>query len=357
MKQQSELDQEVKIRSVILGRSISNTRFCVYLTGTMKSQLEYRLPIRWNLLRDSKADKLAYFGSYFAASIFRHTLPFPYAGLNSTNHGVTIGARFSPKPWLSQIVQWEGSWREVSPLEKSGFAARSFSGHSLKSSLTHEITINTLDDQALASKGLYMLLSQELAGLGPGNVGFFKTIAKAEYFKPIRDFSFGVTCAAGIASKIDINDELPSNLNGNSLIHPVDRYWLGGPLELRGFNWKKLGAKEDGNYLGGTAFWRSAVHVLTKLPYIRGDHWISKNVRSHGFLEIGGLWNLTSGGAINRLIGDFSSIPYRLTAGLGLVVRLGSHGRAELNYCFPIKYGTQDSLMNGLQFGIGVNFS
>ena len=84
---------------------------------------------------------------------------------------------------------------------------------------------------------------------------------------------------------------------------------------------------------------------------------MSKNVRGHGFLEIGGLGNSTSGGAISQYFSDLSNLPNRITAGIGLVIRLGPYGRAELNYCLPIKYGVQDCTMRGLQFGIGVNFS
>ena len=89
-------------------------------------------------------------------------MSFPWAGLRLTNHGLTISAKLSPKPWLAQLVQWEGSWRQINTLENPGFAARSYCGHSLKSSLTHQITVNTLDDQALATKGLHMLLGMIL---------------------------------------------------------------------------------------------------------------------------------------------------------------------------------------------------
>ena len=94
-------------------------------------------------------------------------------------------------------------------------------------------------------------LAQELAGLGLGNIGYFKTIAKAEYFKDItKSISIGLTGGAGIASKIDVCEEIASNLSGNSNLYPGDRFWLGGPLEMRGFKKKKLGPCEDGNYLG-----------------------------------------------------------------------------------------------------------
>ena len=134
--------------------------------GTLKSQLEYRLPLRWNLFfgnnltKNNNNNNTNWFnnGSYFAASLFRHSLPIPWAGLRSTNHGISISANLSPRPWLCQLVQWEGSWRQVktnmNDKDPPGFAARSYCGHSLKSSLTHQMTVNTLNDQALATKGI-----------------------------------------------------------------------------------------------------------------------------------------------------------------------------------------------------------
>lgn len=47
----------------------------------------------------------------------------------------------------------------------------------------------------------------------------------------------------------------------------------------------------------------------------------------------------------------------RASAGLGVVLRLGSMGRAELNYCFPVKALSGDMVQHGLQVGIGVDFA
>ena len=47
----------------------------------------------------------------------------------------------------------------------------------------------------------------------------------------------------------------------------------------------------------------------------------------------------------------------RASCGLGLVLRLGEVGRAELNYCVPLKCKVGDRVQHGLQFGIGVEFS
>ena len=47
----------------------------------------------------------------------------------------------------------------------------------------------------------------------------------------------------------------------------------------------------------------------------------------------------------------------RATAGMGVVLRLGSRGRAELNYCVPLKAMSGDMVQHGLQVGIGVDFA
>ena len=46
-----------------------------------------------------------------------------------------------------------------------------------------------------------------------------------------------------------------------------------------------------------------------------------------------------------------------MSFGVGLAVRLGNVGRAELNYCFPLRCQAGDRLQHGLQFGIGVEYS
>lgn len=124
---------------------------------------------------------------------------------------------------------------------------------------------------------------------------------------------------------------------------------------MRGFMNHRLGPKEDGNHLGGNAFWRVALHVLTKLPSIRGNNWLANNVRGHCFIEAGGLANVGSSSIFKWLNGNL--VPARITSGVGLVIKLGPYGRAELNYATPLKFGMSDSIHHGLQFGIGLNYS
>ena len=60
----------------------------------------------------------------------------------------------------------------------------------------------------------------------------------------------------------------------------------------------------------------------------------------HGFKELG-----------NKLVQDT-----RLVSGVGIALRLGQMARIELNYCFPVWFQDTDSVVKGVQFGIGVQF-
>ena len=46
----------------------------------------------------------------------------------------------------------------------------------------------------------------------------------------------------------------------------ADKFFLGGPLNLRGFDMRGVGPSSDGNAVGGTAYWAAGLHLYTPLP-------------------------------------------------------------------------------------------
>ena len=98
---------------------------------------------------------------------------------------------------------------------------------------------------------------------------------------------------------------------------------------------------------------------LAKQNYcFRSNTWTSHNLRGHAFFEAGALGN-----PVSRTMAKAMTEPWagpeglRASAGLGVVLRLGSRGRAELNYCLPIRAQMGDHVQHGLQVGIGVDFA
>ena len=61
---------------------------------------------------------------------------------------------------------------------------REAAGQSIKSSVFHTWTHDTRDDSLFGTRGLYLRLFQELAGLG-GDTSFYKTEGAAHLARPL----------------------------------------------------------------------------------------------------------------------------------------------------------------------------
>lgn len=317
--------------------------------GSNEVSLNYKVPIHSNILRRLTN---GHCDSSFIASLYRMQQKMTWSSLQATYQGFSMSANLSPKSWLQQLVKYDCSWRHLKASDSPGFAARQVCGHSLKSSLINRFSINTLDDQAIPSQGIKFMLRQELAGLGLGNVAFFKTEVNGSYYHQIgQNFVIGAGGAGGSVSHMMSSDD-PCSVR-NSL--PCDKFTLGGPVLMRGFRHHRLGPVEDGNHLGFDAFWRVSLHGFTKkLPFLRGESWLTNNVCAHAFAEVCQVGNLNGGSYLKWFMGQAAP---RASAGMGLIVRLGERGRAELNYSIPLAYHYGDALNRGLQLGIGIVYS
>ena len=109
-------------------------------------------------------------------------------------------------------------------------------------------------------------------------------------------------------------------------------------------------------HLGSNAYWHFAFHGYTKrFPFVRGDSWLSKNVSAHIFSEMCQVGDPKI--SYTKWLFESGVMAIRSSLGIGLIARLGEHGRAELNYCIPVKFKSCDIINSGLQFGIGVTFT
>ena len=66
-----------------------------------------------------------------------------------------------------------------------------------------------------------------------------------------------------------------------------DKFLLGGPTTVRGFQMWGIGPREEGFSKGGEAYWAEGVHLFTPLPYTSGDFF--RRIRLHTFLTSGSL--------------------------------------------------------------------
>uniref|UniRef100_A0A8C8C0X7 POTRA domain-containing protein n=1 Tax=Oncorhynchus tshawytscha TaxID=74940 RepID=A0A8C8C0X7_ONCTS len=255
-----------------------------------------------------------HFERNFAVNFYKVTGQFPWSSLRETDRGVST--EFSFPLWkTNHTLKWEGVWRELGCLARTAsFAVREESGHSLKSSLSHAMVIDTRNSTILPRRGALLKINQELAGYTGGDASFLK-----------EDF------------ELQFNKRLfwDSGLFLWFLPICLFRFYLGGPTSVRGFSMYSIGPQSEGDYLGGEVYWAGAVHLYTPLPFRPGKGGFGDLFRTHFFLNAGNLCNLNYGDGPRAHLSKLAEC-IRWSYGAGIVLRLGNIARLELNYCIPM---------------------
>jgi outer membrane protein insertion porin family len=251
---------------------------------------------------------------------------------------------------------------------------------SVKSSLTHTYTWSSMDNDALPTSGKYARVCTELAGLG-GDVRFVKTEATARYAVPLSPRTSLCFSAMGgllkpwgntVHSKSTHSSQSSSQTSSSSsssssvCVSPLDRFYLGGPLTLRGFHRSMVGPRDCDDATGGDAYLATAAAVSTLLPGRAGD----AGIRAHAFVNAGNLvqvyptvgasavspshTTLAAAAPPPSLASVASSLVggARVSAGVGVVFPT-PWGRLELNASRPLRRQADDLVQ---QFQVGFGF-
>lgn len=141
----------------------------------------------------------------------------------------------------------------------------------------------------------------------------------------------------------------------NQTIRINDRFFLGGPLNVRGFDYHGAGPHSEGAALGGDCYWASGLHLYTPLPFLYHRENLMSYVRLHYFLNGGNVFNTQSVRSAQTFLSQLTNAT-RLSCGLGLVLNLMNVARLELNYTVPLWTQAHDRVIKGFQFGVGFTF-
>lgn len=283
--------------------------------------------------------------SVFSSSIFQQGSEWSWSGYKLLERGILLDLAFSSGPAIKHNLQWEGNWRELSCLSRfSTFNVREESGPSLKSCLRHILCVDRRDDLMFPTSGGLFRLTSELAGFG-GNVGFFKNEALLQgNWSIMEDIVFQCAIQAGFLKH-----------QTDKTVQICDKFFLGGPLFLRGFTPRGAGPQSDGCALGADLFWAGALHLYTPLPFRPGKGGIGEYFRTHFFINSGNIGNFELTDDMQHNI-KLLTTDIRIAYGVGICLRIGQMARLELNYCVPLSFQKGDQLTNGVQFGIGASF-
>ncbi|NXK67222.1 SAM50 protein, partial [Sylvietta virens] len=270
------------------------------------------------------------FEQNFSVNVYKVTGQFPWSSLRETDRG--ISAEFNFPMWkTTHTVKWEGVWRELGCLARTAsFSVREESGHSLKSSISHAMVIDSRNSLILPKRGALLKITQVALNHLCYYWGLSVLLINNLLFSP----------------KV-----VSASLWGGMLVPIGDRpssiadFYLGGPTSVRGFSMYSIGPQsEAGDYLGGEAYWAGGVHLYTPLPFRPGRGGFGDLFRTHFFLNAGNLCNLNYGDGPRAHLQRLAEC-IRWSYGAGIVLRLGNIARLELNYCFPMGVQAGDRLV------------
>ena len=288
------------------------------------------------------------------------------------SHEEVLRGGWSKLRWLTKAgtheVGYNGFWRQVTGLAQNASPTiRNDAGDSFKSSITHIWVNDGRDNPSLPTRGSYMKMISELAGLGPlqGDVAFFKGEVEQQTAIPIP--LPGVVGESGVAFTTGLRAGLlyPLTLGSSSspsLSRINDRFQLGGPTDVRGFRLSGLGPHDGSDAVGGDIYAAGSANLFLPIPKVGPG----KPFRLQAFVNAGRLLALRQDKegdmssdevktAVSKSIEELGNGLPSMAAGIGLVY---AHpvARFELNFSLPLVIRKGEDARKGLQFGIGINF-
>jgi outer membrane protein insertion porin family len=238
--------------------------------------------------------------------------------------------------------QYECAWREVLLAKNPALVQFGDAGHTLKSSLRHELTLDGRDSRALPTRGAALSVAHELAGFG-GNTRFFKHESVLQL-----NWALLPWLSLGVSGRFGAMAVPPTPANQLS---PSDRFYLGGPTSFAGFAKHGVGGGSTRRaQLGGTAYWNVRSMLSCPLDALVPDIGDVFNARLHCFAQTGALAQPRAG-AWHAINSDLAS-QYRTSVGFGIGASLGA-ARIEFNYALPLRASAFDR-PEPIQFGVAV---
>lgn len=203
-------------------------------------------------------------------------------------------------------------------------------GNSLKTSIFHNWRYDTrVPTELIQGDGAgYMIDVHNEIAAAPSTSPFYKLLAKFySSFELIRPVTGAFNAKLGFIKSLDRTQ--PTNF--------LDRFNLGGSLDLRGFRLNHAGPHANGDAIGGDFLCAGGFSLFTPIPKVA-----SPNLKFHNFVNAG-------------YLGSFVSPLPSVSTGFGVIYTHPS-ARFELNFVLPLVSHTTELVHKGLQLGVGLEF-
>lgn len=268
------------------------------------------------------------------------------SGLDQQDRSIINQVNFVSMPNLRHSISLENVWRYIkSSSMGTPIDIRGQCGHSLKTSLKHVVTWDNRSDN-FPHQGTLAKLITEMAKIDGD------TFSRHE-----AHLQLNTQISPGLLLQCNI---LAGTLLGAQKFNICDKFFLGGPLNIRGSRHQCVGPSIRNYPLGASSFALAGVHLYPKLPYISSKSSVHTIIRPHIFYNIGtigeisDLWRVNSRDGLVREALIFRD-SLRHSCGFGLVMCWGDF-RFETNYCIPLRFKSGDSYSRGYQYGFGLSY-
>ena len=227
--------------------------------------------------------------------------------------------------------------------DTASLAIQESEGAALTSSVGYTLAYDTRDIKANPTRGVYLEVSQDLAGVG-GDVFYVRTVAEGRAYYPIAD------------KVVLVGRVIGGNISGwnDNDIRLSDLFFKGGET-IRGFDRAGYGPRDlnTGDALGGQIFYAATAEVRFPLPLVPDDLGLSGAV----FADAGSLYS-----ANNQAVADADAGKIALADENALRSSVGASliwnsplGPLRADYAYVLSSADSDNLQ-AFRFGASTRF-
>lgn len=235
---------------------------------------------------------------------------------------------------------FENSWRRLRNLHSKSIDILHQLGENFKTSVLYNFKYDTRNKIFLPISGSYFRIGLEYSGFTAFNsTRYLKSAMEFQHARKINELhSLILSSKSGVLYPISL------------ISHVLDRFYIGGPNDVRSFVLNGLGPKSVNSSLGGDLFFNGGLSLISKVPYLSAE----SNFRLHNFINLGKLIPLDKSLSVQGNIKSLFSQP-SIGFGLGIIYDHPA-ARFELNFVLPLVVHEYDLTRKGLQYGIGISF-
>lgn len=258
-------------------------------------------------------------------------LDWIHSSVDSRGLTTRVASRLEKVNWT---VSFENNWRTLRNNSLRALEVLTSAGHSFKLALSASMSYDTRNHPVTPTAGQLLKVEVEQSGVC-GGIRFTKYTAHGQAAVELsHNHSLLFTLKLGFLN-------LPR-------LHVLDRFFIGGPNDVRAFALHGLGPKLGNSALGGDAYVNGGVSLISRIPLAPKD----TSFRIQHFVNFG---KLVLGPQTLAGVARHFSKEYSVGAGFGLMF---NHpvARFELNFVLPLTAHATDYTRKGLQYGIGVLF-